>query len=217
MMRVCKRCGDEYDMYDSEFDTIDFNAGGEHVFMENYSYCPKCAAYRMDARRSAHERAESTTRTETRDCPRCGGKGRLGRSNNKCSLCKGSGQEEYSTRDDIKLPDDMNEERKGGCFITSACVFSQGLSDDCLELKTLREYRDKYLLRKIEGEKAVREYYRVAPRIVRRINQQGNFYEIYSDLYENDILVALEMIGNNDNERAFQHYKSMVDRLKQRF
>ena len=33
----------------------------------------------------------------------------------------------------------------GGCYLTSACMYSKGLPDDCYELETLRNFRDTWL------------------------------------------------------------------------
>ena len=48
-------------------------------------------------------------------------------------------------------------------IFTTACVKSKGLSDDCIELSTLRKFRDEYILNLENGEKDIKEYYDTAP------------------------------------------------------
>ncbi|MFA5856140.1 MAG: CFI-box-CTERM domain-containing protein [Candidatus Pacearchaeota archaeon] len=201
---VCERCGDEYNIYDEAFNG------------SNHYYCPRCANYRIDAVKSAQERSQLYKTTENRSCPNCNGEGRIGNSRNKCILCSGRGEIEYENIPPLELPEDFSkeEEKKGRCYITSACVNSRGLSDECLELKTLRNFRDNYL-KKIEGGKEdIDAYYRTAPKIVRQIDQRPDKLEIYNMIYERDISLAINMINNGDNDGAYRYYKSMVQRLE---
>ena len=50
-----------------------------------------------------------------------------------------------------------------GCYITSACVRARGLPDDCLEMETLRAFRDGYLASQPGGREDIEEYYAKAP------------------------------------------------------
>ena len=45
--------------------------------------------------------------------------------------------------------------RKGGCFLTSACVKFKGLPDDCAELETLRAFREQQAYRPPSGCKTL--------------------------------------------------------------
>ena len=53
------------------------------------------------------------------------------------------------------------------CFITTACVQHYNLSDNCYQLSTLRNFRDNYLQRSTDGNKLIKEYYSVAPQLVK--------------------------------------------------
>ncbi|MEK6842235.1 MAG: CFI-box-CTERM domain-containing protein, partial [Nanoarchaeota archaeon] len=66
----------------------------------------------------------------------------------------------------------------GGCYLTTACVSSRGLSDNCLELNVLRSFRDRILLQTPSGRKAVKKYYQIAPEVVQSINEKDNSSEI---------------------------------------
>ncbi len=100
-----------------------------------------------------------------------------------------------------------------GCFLTSACVEARRLPDDCEELTVLRRYRDGYLRRRPGGEEEVREYYRIAPRIVEAVNARENAGEIWNRVYEEMVLPCVRMIQSGAMEDAFRLYKDYTLKL----
>jgi hypothetical protein len=58
------------------------------------------------------------------------------------------------------------------CYLTTAACDGVGLSDDCWELQTLRDFRDRVLPGLPGGRADIEGYYKVAPSIVRALNQQ---------------------------------------------
>ena len=94
-----------------------------------------------------------------------------------------------------------------GCFLTSACVQARGLPDDCEELTVLRQYRDGYLRHRPGGAEEIREYYRIAPRIVETVNARENAGEIWNRVYEEMVLPCVRMIRSGAMEDAFRLYK----------
>ena len=70
----------------------------------------------------------------------------------------------------------------GGCYLTSACMYAKGLSDDCYELQTLRNYRDGWLKLSEEGKQFVEQYYSIAPKIVSAINETKDSKSVYEML-----------------------------------
>ncbi len=105
---------------------------------------------------------------------------------------------------------------KSGCYLTTACIETMGLPDDCLELNVLRNFRDKILMQEPAYKRAVREYYRIAPEIVQAIEGQDNSQKIWRDIY-GDIRHAVSLILSNDFEGAFKHYQQMTSRLKEKY
>ena len=69
------------------------------------------------------------------------------------------------------------------CYITTAVCKSLNKPDDCYELNLLREYRDQYLMGTKDGE-ICKEYYNIAPTIVKRIDRSPDASEIYADIWE---------------------------------
>ena len=69
------------------------------------------------------------------------------------------------------------------CYITTAVCESLGKSDDCYELRTLRDYRDNYLLSNEDGVKIVDTYYNIAPTIVNRIGKSRDSSSIYKNIF----------------------------------
>jgi hypothetical protein len=108
---------------------------------------------------------------------------------------------------------EQEENSSGSCFLTSACVEYAGLSDDCHELTTLRNFRDTYVSQLPEGASAIREYYRVAPLIVTRIHKSARRAEILGQILA-DVRDTMALIEAGRNETAFERYRDMVTRLK---
>ncbi len=109
------------------------------------------------------------------------------------------------------------QHRKGGCFITTACVEARGLPDDCLELTTLRNFRDGYIGGLPDGGSLVDDYYDVAPRIVAAVERREDAHDLFCRIYEDDIVPTVNLVLAGDSERALSHYKSMVERLRREF
>lgn len=101
------------------------------------------------------------------------------------------------------------------CFITSACVESMGLPDDCEVLQTLRALRDKRTLYDPYFCNLVKDYYRIAPLIVKAINCNTNRKTIYRMIYETMILPCVSLIKDNRENEAIRLYAQTVLSLKE--
>lgn len=108
------------------------------------------------------------------------------------------------------------ESSGGGCFITTACVTSKGLSDDCNELQVLRKFRDTYVASQPNGEKLISQYYQVAPQIVERMSRLDNSGELYDALFQ-DIAKAVGFIEQNNDAAAFALYCNVVMELNEKY
>ncbi|MBU2616237.1 MAG: hypothetical protein KKC19_03980 [Nanoarchaeota archaeon] len=104
-----------------------------------------------------------------------------------------------------------------GCYITTACVGAKDLPDDCLELQTLRNFRDGYLANQLEGSSLIQAYYSSAPNIVKAINREPNAQDIFAEIFDRDIATAVRMILEGNNEGALKHYMDTVMRMRNRF
>jgi len=104
----------------------------------------------------------------------------------------------------------------GICYLTTACVRSMNLPDDCLELNVLRTFRDKILMQEPLGRKAVREYYRIAPEIVQAVEERDDARNIWQNTYR-DIRHAISLILWGDFEGAFKHYQQMTLGLRGKY
>jgi hypothetical protein len=108
------------------------------------------------------------------------------------------------------------EEKKSGCFLTTACVQYAGLQDDCYELTVLRQFRDNYLLALPNGQAMFDEYYRVAPSIVDAIEQSKERDTVLTDILT-QVRQAVRCIETKNNESALNIYVQMFNTLRQRF
>lgn len=104
------------------------------------------------------------------------------------------------------------QESDEGCFITTACVNYFGLDDNCYQLQTLRKFRDNYLLKSTDSESLVQQYYTVAPKIVRCIENAENKDHIYNSIF-NEINNACAAIEKGQFGSAKDIYKTIVHQL----
>lgn len=103
------------------------------------------------------------------------------------------------------------------CYITTAVCKSLGKSDDCHELKMLRDYRDGYLLSSEGGESIVRTYYNIAPTIVNRINKRKDAGDVYNGIYERYIEPCISLIDEDRKEECKKLYSEMVYSLRDEY
>lgn len=107
-------------------------------------------------------------------------------------------------------------EKSSGCFLSTACLEAAGRSDDCDELRVLREFRDSYALLSNEGRESVRQYYQIAPGIVAAIKDSPDAKEVWEEIYQ-EIQVAVVLIRESRNSEAFEKYKALIHTLSSRF
>lgn len=127
---------------------------------------------------------------------------------------KGNHKDHYDERD---KKSGESWEKDTGCFITSACVEAQGLSDDCLELSVIRNFRDTYVRSHPQGEHLLAEYYRIAPIIVQRIDTSPERGKIYGDLFDKLVRRSLALIQEEKKEEAFKNYQVIVEELRGKY
>lgn len=111
---------------------------------------------------------------------------------------------------------DSDSSSDSACYLTTACIMAKGLPDNCLELSVLRRFRDNVLLPTVEGEKAVNEYYKIAPEILQSIRERDHSLDVLRGIYSN-IRHAVSLIASKDFDGAFRHYKNMTLRLKREY
>lgn len=103
------------------------------------------------------------------------------------------------------------------CIITSAACVALHKPDDCEELNTLRAYRDKMKCINPIVAALIKEYYRVAPLLVHKINSEADAENIYADLWKNSIAKTYELIRAGENAQATAIYIDMVQNLCKRY
>lgn len=105
---------------------------------------------------------------------------------------------------------------KSGCFLTTACVNYAGLADNCHELTVLRKFRDDHVANRANGTDHLAEYYRVAPKIVHRIDHDPERDAVLAGIFS-QVTAAVKLIESDDFEAAFQCYRKMFEGLGQRY
>jgi len=104
-----------------------------------------------------------------------------------------------------------------GCYLTTACVESRGLPDDCHELTAMRALRDKYIRTLPEGESVIAEYYEFAPAIVEKINQGTEPEPVYERIYTEMILPCVQLYDAGDYHKAYVLYREYAGKLKSEY
>lgn len=99
------------------------------------------------------------------------------------------------------------------CYLTTACMvyMADKFDDHCFELTTLRRFRDEYM--KVKYPQDVKEYYRIAPGLVEKINARPDAKDIYNKIYNDLILPAIQAYENGQLEETQRIYKSYTQRL----
>lgn len=104
-----------------------------------------------------------------------------------------------------------------GCFITTATCMSLNKGDDCEELMAMRRYRDMSTVKNPLIAELVREYYRIAPVIVKRIDARPEKAQIYQQLWDKYISKTYACIKREDYDNATKLYVSMVADLSEEY
>ena len=126
----------------------------------------------------------------------------------------------YRSYDEIKDDDNGSTDSSsssGPCFLTSACVEARRLPDNCYELTTLRAFRDGYLRSLPEGDAEIKEYYRIAPKIVENIKAQRDFLAIFDTIYRELVVPCVRLIEEGQNGLAHEKYRDYVALLQTRY
>jgi len=99
----------------------------------------------------------------------------------------------------------------GACFLTTAACERKGLPDDCDVLRTLRAFRDNYMLREPSRVWEVAQYYDEAPAVVRSLASRP---EVYDQMWDRFILPAVQSIEEGDLGQAHRIYRDLFDFAK---
>ncbi|WP_417270551.1 CFI-box-CTERM domain-containing protein [Celeribacter sp.] len=107
--------------------------------------------------------------------------------------------------------------KRTSCFLTTACCDFYGRPDSCLELSTLRKFRDGWLSRCKQGSLEIAEYYRIAPMICDAIDRDAARAAVLRRVYWGTILPSVALIRMGLNPLAHRLYRRMVRRLQHRY
>lgn len=103
------------------------------------------------------------------------------------------------------------------CFVTTAVCCGLHKPNNCREIALMKQYRDEYLFRQADGEMLIKEYYDIAPTIVKRISQDASPEEKYLYLWNNYISKCVALVEKQENEKCKQLYVEMMSELKEKY
>lgn len=103
----------------------------------------------------------------------------------------------------------------GGCFLTTMVVQGLGKPDDCMELETLRSFRDTWLQYNYPDDIAT--YYAEAPEVVEQLKTlpESEFMAIVKDFHANFILPVVYHVWQGEYVQAYEKYKDMIAKSKE--
>jgi hypothetical protein len=110
-----------------------------------------------------------------------------------------------------KRSDAGHSRKKSGCFITTAVCEFKGLPDDCLELRTLRAFRDQHLLSSAAGRALVAQYYAIAPAIAERLTEPAELERVWLSIQSCMRAIESERFGD-----ACREYQTVVQALAEK-
>lgn len=115
------------------------------------------------------------------------------------------------------VTESLSSSSSSWCVITSAACAALHKPDDCEELNALRSYRDKMKEENPIIAELIKEYYRVAPLLVQKINAEVDTENIYANLWKNFIEKTYNLIRAGENAQATAIYIDMVQNLCTRY
>lgn len=126
-----------------------------------------------------------------------------------------SDYEERISREADEL-DSEDSSNSSGCFLTTACIESAGLPDNCHELTVLRQFRDTMLNQNEKGRNLIKQYYNEAPRLVIEIKNSPNKDTILNSILR-DVRQTVFFIETCDHKLAIVTYQGLFNRLMNEF
>lgn len=103
------------------------------------------------------------------------------------------------------------------CYITTAACLALGKGEDCEEVRRLKEYRDNFLLKQPQGEILVKEYYNIAPTIVKRIEKSAEGKKHYLKIWNTFLKPCLQDLEQGKKEKCTKRYQKMVEKLMKEY
>jgi phosphodiesterase/alkaline phosphatase D-like protein len=100
-----------------------------------------------------------------------------------------------------------------GCFLTTAACDYAGLADDCVELETLRRFRDSYMSETEARRRNVQAYYATAPAIVAWLGRASDRDAILQKLLADYVRPSVRAVDAGLPAQAEHIYTEMMEWL----
>lgn len=91
-------------------------------------------------------------------------------------------------------------------------TFPKNFDDDCYELRVLRWFRDNFV-----SQQDIQHYYKIAPYIVKGINNEEKVDVIYDYIYDNVVDYCVEQIVDGNYDVAYKRYKNSILVFEEQF
>lgn len=110
--------------------------------------------------------------------------------------------------------DESRKSVSGGCYLTTICCHILGMDDNNKYLKTLRDFRNDFMLSKKNLYILLIEYDVIGPRIANAIMEDPNKEDVANKIFENQIIPIVSDIEDMQYNTAIKKYENMTRILK---
>ena len=211
---ICRECLNKGEIYHCK------KCGKEILYSNYHKYIKKSKKYEICFDCKSHGEATYATLR----CQDCG-----------CSFDFSNNEYEFYTQRGFGIPKrcpSCRDKRKNGfngnsnntpkqesssgsrCYITTAVCEYYGKPDDCIELETLRLFRDNWLIEQEDGISLIKQYYLEAPNIVKWMKNSKRFNLMCEILLHTYILPCVEHIKKREYKECKELYIKMVEKVK---
>ena len=103
------------------------------------------------------------------------------------------------------------------CFLTTATCQVMNYNDNCDVLQMYRHYRDEILSQDQDGPGIIRQYYEIAPEILKRIDALPDPMAVYTSMWHDYLLPGYQLLLEHRYSEAKKLYIKLVTILMKRF
>lgn len=214
----CSSCGKEivytnyqkYIKHAKKYDIChDCYENGKKVYIRQM--CTDCHSY-FEITNSEYQFYQSKGMELPKRCKAC----RQNRKNSTYNSAYTRSYSNSSTYSQNNSSSEKNSSKGNGsfCFLTTVVCNYLGKLDDCIELETLRDYRDTWLKNQPNGMKQIEEYYNTAPLLVSLLEKSEHYSEYCEIMWSKYIVHCLNLIKQKKYEECRKVYEKMFVFLK---
>jgi len=116
--------------------------------------------------------------------------------------------------DYARKEDNSSNKKKKGCFVTTTICDLLGKNDNCIELNTLRQFRDNILMKNEKFKRLVESYYSISDEIVYILLNKTDNKNYAKNLMNTYVYEIIDYINSSKVDEAIELYVKMLKQIK---